>query len=160
MASAVTVASLERRIIQSIAVGTFLLVLALFAGVLLTHANTLAIIDPLVRWISPSASSAEIMSVHRLVRKFGHSLVPAGAFAILVIGPLRRRPLTALAICALFAVTDEFLQAFNPARTGSILDVLLDASGASFGYLVFCAIRASGRINPVPARRTRRPIGQ
>jgi len=156
----VNAASLERRIIRFIAVGTFLLVIAAFAGVLLTHANTLAIIDPLVRWISPSATSAEIMRIHQQARKFGHFLIPASVFAILVIGPLRRRPLTALALCGLFAVTDELLQAFNPDRTGSILDVLLDTSGAVFAYLVFCAIRASGRVDPVTARRTRRPLGQ
>ena len=38
-------------------------------------------------------------------KKFGHFLIPAIAFVVLVIGPLRRRPLLALLLCAAFAVT-------------------------------------------------------
>ena len=159
MASETIVVSLERRITQFAAIGTLVLMVAAFAGILLTHHNTTAIVDPLVRWISPSATSGEVERIHQQARKFGHFLIPAGAFAILVIGPLRRRPLTALALCALFAATDELLQAFNPARTGSILDVILDISGAVFAYFLFCGIRAA-RTVPVPAGRTQRPISK
>jgi VanZ family protein len=129
------------------------LILAAFAGVLLAHANTLAIIDPLVRWLRPSASPADILRIHNIARKFGHFLIPGVAFALLVIRPLRRHPLIALALCALFASVDEFFQTFIPGRSGSILDVILDTSGALFAYFVYRAIVKWPRVRRPPALR-------
>ncbi len=68
---------------------------------------------------------------------------PAIAYLALVIGPLRNRRYSALALCAVFAVLDETLQAFTPARTGSLYDVALDVSGALFGFLVYSAYAAA-----------------
>jgi VanZ family protein len=131
---------LESRIASAITVAMFLVVLAVFAGVSLTHGNTFALVDPVVRWVQPAASSAEIDRIHMMARKFGHFLIPAVAFALLVIGPLRRRPGLALALCALFAMIDESLQSFIPGRTGSVADVMLDTSGAVVAYFVYRAI--------------------
>ena len=66
----------------------------------------------------------------------------------LVIGPLRRRPYIALALCAVFAVLDETLQAFTPARTASIYDVALDMSGVMLSFFLYSAFtmrRRAGR---------------
>ena len=126
---------------------------------MLTHRNTLAIVVPLVRWIRPSAPSAEIVQIHDMARKFGHFLIPAIAYALLILGPLRRRPLLALGLCALFAGIDELMQAFNSERTGSILDVILDTSGAVFAYFVYRAIVA-GRRGPVARASSDRAKGR
>jgi VanZ family protein len=116
---------LESRIVSTLMIATFLIALAAFAGVLFANKNTLALADPLIRWIRPAASSTEIERIHILARKFGHCLIPAAAFAVLVIGPLRTRPALALILCVLFAAIDEFLQTFTPGRNGSLADVIL-----------------------------------
>lgn len=156
MATRTQLRSFERRLVIIIWVALFLVILAAFAGVLMAHGNTLAIVDPLVRWLRPSASAADILRIHDMARKFGHFLIPAVAFALLVIGPLRRRPLVALTLCALFATVDEFLQTFIPGRSGSVLDVILDTSGALFAYLVYRAIVSWPRARRIPSPRYRK----
>jgi hypothetical protein len=100
----------ERHIVTVITVAVCLVVLAAFAGVFLAHGNTFGIVDPLARWVRPTASSSDIARIHNMARKFGHFLIPAVAFALLVIGPLRKRPVLALALCVLFGVIDEWFQ--------------------------------------------------
>jgi len=130
----------QRRLVNVITVAVFLVALAGFAGVLLAHGNTLAIVEPFVRWVRPSASFADIAQLHNVARKFGHFLIPAVGFSLLVLGPLRRRPRLAFALCVLFAAIDESLQTFLPGRNGSLSDVLLDTSGAVFAYFTYRAI--------------------
>jgi VanZ family protein len=160
VATSAQLQSLERRIVTTIAVAAFLLVLAMFAGALLAPRNTLAIVDPLVRLLRPSASAHDIERVHNMARKFGHFMIPASAFALMVLGPLRKRPLIALALCALFAMLDEFMQTYTPGRSGSFLDVILDTSGALFAYFVYRASvlwsRAQSPPAPVPRASSRR----
>src|SRR5439155_18593393 len=110
---------LEGRTARMITVAIYLAALALFAGVALHPQNSLALVDPIIRWFRPSASFEKIDRIHLVAREFGHFLIPAIAFAVLVIGPLRRRPFYALLLCAAFAVIDESLQNFMPGRTGS-----------------------------------------
>jgi len=140
------------RIASAITVAVFLVVLAGFGGVLLTHQNTMMMVDPLVRWVRPDASSIDIDRIHLMARKLGHFLVPAVAFALLVIGPLRKHPLLALVLCALFAMIDESLQSFMPGRTGSLADVILDTSGAIFAYYMYRTIVWSAGSAKVPLR--------
>jgi VanZ family protein len=131
---------LTSRIVSAITIAVFLMFLAAFAGVLLKPGNTLAVVDPVIRWVEPAASSDDIERIHEMAREFGHFLIPGAAFAILVIGPLRRRPVLALGLCTFFAVIDESLQSFIPGRTGSLADVILDTSGAVFAYFLYCVI--------------------
>ena len=70
----------------------------------------------------------------------GPLLIPAAAFGVLVIGPLRKHPVFALVLCVLFAVIDESLQNFMPGRTGSVTDVIIDTSGAVSAYVAYLAI--------------------
>lgn len=155
----------ERRLVIIVWVAIVIVLLAFFAGILLVHGNTLAVVDPIVRWLRPSASPDDVTRIHNTARKLGHFMIPAAAFAVLVIGPLRRRPGIALALCAGFAVTDESLQTFIPGRDGSLLDVILDTSGAIFAYFVYLAIlisprkghtRESGRHLNVPLHRRKK----
>ena len=131
---------IKNRIVSAIVIAIFLVLLAGFAGVLLNPGNTLALVDPFIRWLRPSASPADIDRLHTMARDLGHFLIPAVAFGILVIGPLRKHPVFALALCVLFAVVDESLQNFIPSRSGSVTDVIIDTSGAVFAYFAYLAI--------------------
>ncbi|SMP57299.1 VanZ family protein [Anoxynatronum buryatiense] len=103
----------------------------------------------------------EVSRLNRFVRKSGHF------FAYLILGllvsnalghsgqqytgrnestrhPLNRRnhlplgkPLVALLICFLYAVSDEVHQLYVPGRGGQVSDVLLDTAGASIGILCY-----------------------
>jgi VanZ family protein len=134
-----SVSSLEARLVRLLWTVAFLAALAAFSITFLTHSNTFAMAEPLIRWIAPDASPSEISTLHILGRKLGHFLIPAIAYLILVTGPLRNRRLTALALCAVFAILDETVQAFTPLRTGTIYDVALDVSGALFGFFLYSA---------------------
>jgi VanZ family protein len=145
-----SVSSLESRIVRFLWVATFVAALAAFSIAFLTHANTFALMEPIIRWLAPDASAQEVSTLHTLGRKLGHFLIPAAAYFVLVLGPLRNRRYTALALCAVFAVLDETLQAFTPGRTGSIYDVALDVSGALSSFLVYSAFMMRHR-NQAPA---------
>jgi hypothetical protein len=131
---------LESHTVGMITVAIYLLALALIAGVALHPQNTLTLVDPIIRWFRPFASLDDIGRIHLMAREFGHFLIPAVGFVVLVIGPLRRRPLLALLLCAAFAIIDESLQNFMPGRTGSLADGIVDVSGATLAYLVYRAI--------------------
>jgi VanZ family protein len=143
-----SVSSLESRIVTLLLTVAFVAALAAFSITFLTHSNTFAMVEPIIHRMAPGASPAEVYRLHILARKTGHFVIPAVAYFVLVIGPLRRRPYIALALCAVFAVLDETLQAFTPARTASIYDVALDMSGVMlsfFLYSVFTMRRRAGR---------------
>lgn len=108
---------------------------------LFSHGNTFSIVEPVVRWYAPHVSPDTLAMAHNVARKMGHFFIPTLAFWILVLGPLRNRPITALLACIAFAGLDEALQTFSPGRTGSILDVMLDTFGAMFGFFVYGAIQ-------------------
>jgi len=131
---------LERKPVTIIWTTIFAVILAAFAGSILTHANTLAVADPIIRRFVPNASVEDISRLHILGRKLGHFLIPAGAYLILIVGPLRNRGCTALALCATFAALDEILQTVTPGRTGSIADVLIDMAEALSAFFAYSTI--------------------
>ena len=51
--------------------------------------------------------------------------------------PRRRVFLLTVALCAFYAVTDEFHQHFVPGRSPELRDVLIDAAGSAVGALAF-----------------------
>ena len=102
--------------------------------------NTGAIIEPILRWLMPSATAATIQDFHFLIRKSAHFTEYLVLFTLLLRGPMRARPFQALAMCALFAVSDEAHQIFVASRTPSIFDVGIDVSGALFAGCVRAAI--------------------
>lgn len=88
----------------------------------------------------------DVSNFNNIVRKNAHF------FAYLVLGMLlsnalssngitgSRRFLIALAICVLYAISDEIHQLFIPGRAGQVRDVIIDSAGATVGisgYLVF-----------------------
>jgi VanZ family protein len=140
-----SVSSLESRVVAVLWTVAFGAALAAFSIAFFSHANTFALMEPIIRWMAPGASPGEISTLHILGRKLGHFLIPAAAYFALVLGPLRNRRYTALVLCAMFAVLDETLQAFTPGRTGSIYDVALDTSGALFSFFVYSALTMGRR---------------
>jgi VanZ family protein len=103
-------------------------------------ANTSKIIEPILRWIFPSASIATISLMHGLIRKAAHFTNYAILFWLLIRGPLEKRPYAALACCVIYAFLDEGHQIFAVGRGPSLYDVALDSSGALFGRFLNSAV--------------------
>lgn len=56
--------------------------------------------------------------------------------------------ITAMSICFIYAMSDEFHQLFVPGRSGEIRDVLIDSTGAFLGILFFTLLsKRKGSIN-------------
>lgn len=88
----------------------------------------------------------DVSNFNHILRKNAH------LFAYLILGVLvsnalkgngiegAKRILIALAICILYAISDEVHQLFIPGRAGQVRDVIIDSAGAVvgiLGYIVF-----------------------
>ncbi|HKO99076.1 MAG TPA: VanZ family protein [Pyrinomonadaceae bacterium] len=107
--------------------------------------NTSRFIRPLLRWLFPKRSEAELDVFHFLIRKTGHFLGYAvlgflahRAFVTSSRSFIRRRWFElALALVVLNALVDELHQSFVPSRTGSIYDSMIDIAGGLTVLLIF-----------------------
>lgn len=98
---------------------------------------------PMLRWLAPWATDAQLQVAHRGIRHTAHA-VEYGILAMLWLRALIRsaalRARTAgglaVAVALAWACVDEWHQSTIPSRTGSIWDVLLDAAGATAATLV------------------------
>jgi VanZ family protein len=115
-------------------------VLFLLSTSTFSASNTSRVIEPILRWILPSASLAAIAVTHNLIRKAAHFTNYAILFWLLFRGPLVKRPYTALACCVIYAFLDEGHQIFEAGRGPSLYDVALDSSGALFSRFLNAAI--------------------
>ncbi len=110
--------------------------------------STNSYIDPVLRWIFGDLTPAGFRLAHSVIRKSAH-LVEYAILAALACraqtvprAPIRRGlALRTLAACAAYALLDEAHQAFVPSRTGSIVDVLVDFTGATVGTVALAAWR-------------------
>jgi VanZ family protein len=102
--------------------------------------NTSKIIEPMMRWIFPLASTETISVLHALIRKSAHFTEYGVLFWLLLRGPMRGRPYLALAVCVVYAFLDEGHQILVPGRTPSLYDVALDSTGALFSRFLSLAI--------------------
>ncbi len=110
-------------------------------------ANTSSILRPVLLWLFPRISEAKIAFIHFSIRKCAHfteyavlALLSARAFLGSSKQILRRRWfLAALALVAVYALSDEFHQSFVPSRTASVYDSMIDTAGG-FSALVLCAL--------------------
>lgn len=96
-------------------------------------------LTPVLEILLPGASPDTIGIAHAVVRKLAH-VTEYAILAVLLLRALydperQSRPvaLSAVALCALYAVTDEFHQSFVASRTAAVSDVLLDTVGAAVG---------------------------
>ena len=110
---------------------------------LMSAEHTSRLLTPFLRWLNPDLSLAAIAQVHLLVRKAAH-VSEYAIFGGLLFRALRcrvdefwRRVAVALVPAMIFAAADEFHQSFVPSRTSSLVDVLLDCSGALLGVMIY-----------------------
>lgn len=100
--------------------------------------RTSRFIRPLLEFLFPDAPEQTLLLYHGIIRKSAHfieyAILAALAYRafrgssknLLVSHPF----LAALLSAAIVAVADETYQSFDPSRTGSPVDVLIDLSGA------------------------------
>ena len=141
--------------------------LVLWTGVILfastggfSAGNTSRIIRPLLIWLFPNISEAQLASVHFSTRKAAHFI----EYAILAF--LARRAFItstreslkthwfvwSLILIVVVAIIDELHQSFVPARTGSMYDSGIDIAGG-LTVLLACWVfrrRRSGLASSLP----------
>jgi VanZ family protein len=96
--------------------------------------QTSRFIGPLLKFLFPDASTETLLFYHGIIRKLAHlseyavlGLLACRAF---VLSPLRSHPFVFAAVTVfVVAAIDETNQSFNPLRTGSPVDVLIDVVG-------------------------------
>lgn len=91
---------------------------------------------------------------HGFTRKLAHFVIYC-VLGVLVIQAMRssktewkRAIPTALAICVLYAISDEFHQLFVPGRGAQFSDVLLDSAGSTLGVYLFFGWKRLGLMRP------------
>ena len=125
--------------------------------------QTSRIIRPLLEFLFPSASAETILFYHGAIRKLAHfteyavlGLLASRAFSLTEMFQ-RRVYLFAAVLVALVAVIDEAYQSFNPARTGSPIDVMIDITGGLFAIGLYFLVgrtlqkRKLHRVAPRPS---------
>jgi VanZ family protein len=115
---------------------------------LMSAEQTSRFIGPFLRWFAPDITDATIASIQLVVRKGAH-LAEYAILSALLLRALRQHLIAARSVAfvlaALFAVLDEFHQAFVPSRTGSPWDVMIDCIGALIGVVIY--VRMTRRTN-------------
>lgn len=99
--------------------------------------NTGSVLQPVLQWLLPWASSSQIATLHGLVRKMAHMTEYAVLATLWFIALTRERRWSArraawlaLLVAVGWAFLDELHQATEPSRTASIGDVGFDTAGA------------------------------
>lgn len=123
--------------------------------------NSSRFVRPLLLWLFPGISEAQLAGVHFLTRKASH----LGEYAILAF--LARRVFAqssllffrrwwfelALSLVALCSFLDEFKQSYDPSRSASILDCAIDIiGGLTVLYLFRMYDRRGSRDSPLLAK--------
>ena len=116
-----------------------------------SYEHSSRLVEPLLRWLFPHLSEAQIEGIHHLLRKCAH-LAEYSVFALLLWRALRKpvkgdtrawdwcQVRLVLLIVMLYAATDEFHQQFVPTRTSLVSDVFIDTGGGAAGLLALWLI--------------------
>ena len=119
---------------------------------LMSAQHTSRFLAPFLRWLNPDITLETIRAVQFAVRKAAHvteyAILSFLLFRALQSGTRRmiwRNAAIAFVTAAAYAALDEYHQSFVASRTGSPLDVLIDASGAALGILIYRWILLRGR---------------
>ncbi|HVF29616.1 MAG TPA: VanZ family protein [Pyrinomonadaceae bacterium] len=93
--------------------------------------QTSRIIRPLLEFLFPTAAPETILFYHGIIRKLAHLTEYAvlGLLACRAFAFFRHPFVFAVLLVIAVAAIDETNQSFNPLRTGSPVDVLIDVSG-------------------------------
>lgn len=119
---------------------------------------------PLLAWLFPDAAPETLALLHEALRKVGH-LTEYGVLAVLWYRARAYRMAAwvpeaarlALLVAVAYAVTDEFHQVLVASRTGSVVDVAIDAAGAAASLLL---LRGSGAARAALARHVEKNPGR
>lgn len=106
--------------------------------------NTSRIVGPLVLWLFPNTSAETLGVIHGITRKLAHfteyaflAFLAARAFRTSSQPFLHQHWfLISLVLVAVYALLDEYHQSFEPSRTASLVDCLIDLSGGLTMLLV------------------------
>jgi len=105
-------------------------------------AHTSRFIDPFCTWLWPNITFLQLETVHFLVRKVAH-MTEFALLALLLLralslnrGDARKWISSAWVLATAYAASDEFHQSFVPGRNSSVVDVLIDSTGAALGLLL------------------------
>jgi VanZ family protein len=109
----------------------------------LSAEHTSRFIEPVLRWLFPTASAETIILMHESVRKMAH-VCEYSIFFLLVFRAIRLGRggwnwswgWTAWCVVAVYSLSDEFHQTFVPSRGASIWDSMLDSVSALATLLV------------------------
>ena len=120
--------------------------------------ETSRFLRPLIEWLLPDLSVADMYRLLYAIRKAAH-VVEYALLALLIlralwIGSLRsllKSPGLALALVATMALADESRQSTSAARGGSAWDVLLDVTGGLLAIAIVLLIRSGMRRPRFPA---------
>lgn len=107
--------------------------------------NTSRFVRPLLEFLFPNSPESTLVIYHGYIRKFGHfaeygvlALIASRAFFNSSKAYLKRTwYLNAFAVVLFVASLDELNQSFNPTRTGSMFDVLIDCSGGLAAIVLY-----------------------
>ena len=107
--------------------------------------RTSLIIRPILEFLFPTAPEETLQLYHGLIRKCAHlteyailGLLACRSFINLSAASFRKYYyLLAAVLVFIVASADEFNQSFNPERTSSPIDVLIDLTGGVCGILIF-----------------------
>ena len=105
--------------------------------------HTSRFLVPFLRWLAPDVSDAAVATIQLVVRKCAHLTEYAILAAFLLRAfrqsrkQLARATLSAFILAVVYAVFDEWHQAFVPSRTASPVDVAIDTAGALVGLAIY-----------------------
>lgn len=104
--------------------------------------RTSIFVRPLLQVLFPSADEATLLLYHGYIRKSAHIFEYAvlGFLAFRAFAATRLPVIFALLLTLSIAALDEFLQSFDPQRTSSPYDVLIDLCGGTAAVLIACVI--------------------
>ncbi len=105
--------------------------------------NSFRSLSTAVQTISPTTSQVYVFSPRIDWLKVGHGIgYFCLGYSVLYALTARRQwfPLSALIICSLYALTDEFHQSFTPGRSAAGKDVLLDSLASLAGIMILFGI--------------------
>jgi len=113
-----------------------------------TGERTGDVLIPLLIYLFPDATPAQLHTAHWAIRKLAH-FTEYLILSVLLYRALRgdrrwnlRAAALALAASGVYAIGDEFHQWFVPGRTAAATDCLIDFSGAAAGQGLLAAARA------------------
>ena len=103
--------------------------------------HTASLFEPVLRWLIPSLTENQFLSIHYFIRKSAH-FSEYFVFCLLLYRSVRagrkgwRRTwgIAALSVAAGYSILDEIHQAFVASRTASPYDSLLDSVGAFVAF--------------------------